>query len=70
MAKLMLIGEVAQVELTSDPEEGQTIATCVDHFYYPGPSGHDSTSCGWTERYDTLDDAGEYAADHADTGRR
>lgn len=61
MAKLMLIGETAQVELTTDPEDGQTIATCTSHGF------HD---CDWTERYDTLDDASEYAADHADTGRR
>ena len=62
MAKLMLIGKTAQVELTSDPEDGQIIATCWDH---PALNG----DCEWTERYDTLNDASEYAADHADTGR-
>jgi hypothetical protein len=56
----MLIGEVAQVELTSDPEDGQTVATCVVHGGQP--------DCTWTERYDTLDDASEYAGRHADRG--
>lgn len=63
MAKLMLIGDMATVELTSDPEEGGTIATCVEHV-------HDGEKlagwCVWTERYDTLDDASEYATDHTD----
>lgn len=67
MAKLMLIGDVARVELTSDPEDGQSIATCVDHIPFSGEEN--AVGCGWTERYDTLDDASEYAADHADTGR-
>lgn len=69
MAKLMLIGEVAHVALTSDDEDGQTIATCEEHSLFDGrlaPPGN----CDWTERYDTLNDAAEYAADHADTGRR
>jgi hypothetical protein len=61
MVKLMLQGDTADIELTKDPEDGQTIATCVSH-----PSVE---TCGWTERYDTLDDASEYAADHADYGR-
>lgn len=58
---------MATVELTSDPEDGQTIATCYDHTTADGrlaPPGN----CSWTERYDTLDDAAEYAADHADRG--
>jgi hypothetical protein len=68
MAKLMLIGAIAHVELASDPEDGQTVATCVEHSTSDGrlaPPG----SCTWTTRYDTLDDASEYAADHADTGK-
>jgi len=64
MAKLMLIEKVAQVELTSDPEDGQTIATCAIH---PSVKAY---GCGWTERYDTLDDATEYAEAHADRGTR
>ncbi len=68
MAKLILKGDVADVELTTDDEEGQVIATCIAHrpetltSLRPG-------ACGWTERYDGMDDATEYAADHADTGR-
>jgi hypothetical protein len=69
MAKLMLVGDMAQVELLSDPIEGGTIATCAGH---TRPNVLDSRldhECSWTERYDTLDDAGEYAASHADSGR-
>jgi hypothetical protein len=58
MAKLRLIGDIAQVELTRDDEDGQVIATCILH-----PS---IRACAWTERYDTMDDAVEYAADHVD----
>jgi hypothetical protein len=61
MAKLVLHGEVALVELTSDPEDGETIASCRTH------TGVEE--CSWTERYRTLSDAAEYAADHADYGR-
>jgi hypothetical protein len=66
MAKLMLIGKAAEVELTTDPEDGQIIATCEMHEVAPGIS---INACSWTERYDTLDDASEYATNHADTGR-
>jgi hypothetical protein len=58
---------MATVELTKDPEDGQIIATCVDHSHSDGrltPPGN----CDWTERYDDLNDATEYAADHADRG--
>lgn len=65
MARLMLIGTAAMVALTSDPEDGQTIATCDQHRVYGVIA---SRGCGWAERYDTLDDAAEYATDHADTG--
>lgn len=65
MAKLILQGPYADVELTPDPEDGQTIATCVVHRVMPLEPRAD---CSWTERYDTLDDAAEYAADHADRG--
>jgi hypothetical protein len=61
MAKLVLHGEVALVELTSDPEEGETIALCRTH------TG--AEECSWTKRYATLDNAADYAADHADYGR-
>jgi hypothetical protein len=65
MAKLMLIGRTAEIELTTDPEDGQIIATCENHVM-PGVG---RIRCDWTERYDDLNDASEYAADHADTGR-
>lgn len=68
MAKLMLVGDVAQIELTTDDEDGQIIATCVKHSESDArlaPPG----DCGWTERYDDLGDASEYAQDHADTGK-
>lgn len=67
MARLMLIGEVAQVKLTTDPEDGQIIATCTEHRAYPNLASR-MVSCDWTERYDDLGDASEYAADHADRG--
>ena len=55
MAKLMLIGSRHNIVLTVDDEDGQIVATCRT---VPG--------CVWTERYDDLRDAAEYAADHAD----
>lgn len=64
MAKLILTGEVAQVELTTDDDDGQVIATCFLH------AGKEEGQCAWTERYDGMDDAVEYAADHADRGTR
>lgn len=67
MAKLMLIGDVAQVELTIDPEDAQVVATCTEHRAYPNLESR-MVSCDWTERYDDLRDASEYAADHADRG--
>jgi hypothetical protein len=63
MAKLILQGDIAAVELTKDDEDGQVIATCVQHFA-------SSWECTWSERYDDMNDATEYAADHADTGRQ
>ena len=66
MARLMLIGEVADVELSTDPEDGQVIARCQGH---PKTLTTFGKPCSWTERYDDLGDATEYAADHADTGR-
>jgi hypothetical protein len=65
MARLVLIGDVAEVELTTDDEDDQIIATCAKH-----PGRWQSGGCGWTERYDGMDDATECAADHADGGRQ
>lgn len=67
MAQLMLGGDVARVALTVDSEDGQVIARCDKHSPFDGrvfPPG----ACSWTERYDTMGDAVEYAADHADRG--
>ncbi len=65
MAKLMLIGSMAKVEITRDPLDGDLTATCVEHSESDGrkfPPGN----CDWSETYDDLGDATEYAADHAD----
>jgi hypothetical protein len=67
MARLILKGGMADVELTIDPTEGGVIATCILHSTSDGrlaPPG----PCSWTALYDDLNDATEYAADHADTG--
>jgi len=69
MAKLMLIGAMAQVELTTDDEDGRVIAACAMHSESDGrlaPPGN----CSWTETYDDMNDAVNYAEDHADTGRQ
>lgn len=63
MARTIIKGDVAEIELTINDEDGQVVATCVDH------QGHDIVdACPWTERYDGMRDAVEYAADHADRG--
>lgn len=67
MARLVLIGDMTQVELAADPEDGQIVARCFEHSQSDArltPPG----DCSWTERYDDLGDASEYAADHADRG--
>lgn len=70
MAKLVLIGDTAQIEFTTDPEEGGIIATCVKHSGYVfGNIPAYPNGCRWTERYDDLNDASDDAADHADTGQ-
>lgn len=68
MALLMLKGSSATVYLMSDPEDGQTIAACVEHASLAGLML--LGICSWTQRYDTLNDAAEYATDHADRGCR
>lgn len=71
MAKLMLIGKVAQVELTH-PEFDQTeymdqiLAKCRLH---PSIMRDTGKLCGWSETYDDMNDATEYAAGHADGAR-
>ena len=67
MARLMLIGEVADIELTTDDADGQVVARCQGHLKTLTTFGE---PCDWTERYDDLGDAAAsaYAAAHADTG--
>lgn len=65
MATLILRGGQADVELITDDTDGQIIAKCLDH---PGATGTSGQGCAWTERHDDLNDAAEYAADHADRG--
>lgn len=62
MAKLVLHGEVALVEILTDPDDGDVIlARCQSH------TGMDE--CPWQDRYDSTTDAVDDAADHADFGR-
>lgn len=64
----MLIGKMANVELLPDNEDGGTIAYCREHpDFWAKRSG--LGECVWEERFDTMNDATEYAADHADFGR-
>ncbi len=64
MAKLMVVGKVAHVEITRDPLDGDLTANCKGHGMLDGlPS---TGPCPWSETYDDLNDATEYASDHAD----
>jgi hypothetical protein len=67
MAKVMVIGDVADILLIVDDEDDQVVATCHVHHLAPYV---DRAGCGWTERYDDMRDATEYAADHADGARQ
>lgn len=65
MAKLILEGRMARVELLPYPDDQElTMARCINHGHFAW-----SEPCTWWETYDTTDDAVQYAADHADTGR-
>lgn len=75
MAKLMLIGKVAEVELIGPQEPNDSrahdelwTAACTRH-RPRGLTDVSMLSCSWAETYDTLSDAAEYAEDHADRGR-
>jgi hypothetical protein len=57
MARIMLQGDFGTVELTR-PDDGGVKAICL------------AEDCDWTEDYDTVGDAVEYAADHVDPGPR
>lgn len=71
MAKLMVIGKVAQVEILTDPEDEELLlARCVNHVdFYGNFRGLQCAAC-WQDRFDTTDDAINEAERHADTGRR
>lgn len=63
MARLMLIGKKASIEVkqpTGESLETCVIALCNAHAGDP--------YCIWQGRYDDLNDAVEYAQDHADRG--
>jgi hypothetical protein len=64
MAKLMLIGKAAHIEIKNGQDDGDdgtcVIAQCNTHAGDP--------YCIWQGRYDDLNDAAEYAQDHADRG--
>ncbi len=69
MARLMLGGVMARVELVIDDSDGGVIARCDEHSPFDSrlaPPG----ACSWTKIYDDLRDAVEYAADHADRGEQ
>jgi len=65
MAKLMVIGEVAQVEITRDPLDGDLTAKCQGHIK-PTDTLPTLPACDWSETYDDMNDAVEFASDHAD----
>jgi hypothetical protein len=65
MAKLMLIGNTAKVEITRDPLDGDLTATCVEHSKSDGrkfPAGN----CDWSETYDDLSYSVVISEEHAD----
>lgn len=66
MAKLLLIGRVAEVELTVD-DEGYAVASCYVHDTGPG-----NLPCDWTLRLDNMNEMVNtpMAEAHADRGTR
>lgn len=72
MAKLMVVGKLAQVELTDDPETGYVTASCVLHdAKHLRSLGLKGGWCKWTADYGTYDDAlrSPDVERHADEGR-
>lgn len=62
MAKTLVCGDVAQVEILRDPaDEDLMLATCFVH--NTGPA---NPPCEWRDHYDTTDDAIAGAEQHAD----
>ena len=62
MARLILKGVVAEVELTRDAVDDRVYAECIEH--------PDDEACNWADHYDDMNDATEYATDYADEGKR
>lgn len=66
MAKVLVIGSMAQVEILTDPEDEELVlAKCDDHSVFDGrlaPPG----DCSWEDRFDSTDDAIAGAEQHAD----
>lgn len=67
MAQILLKGDFATVELIRNPLDGDLTARCIGHKIETLTSLRPG-ACGWTATYDDLNDACEYAADHADRG--
>lgn len=64
MAKVMVIGETAQVEILADPiDEEVVLALCVRH---NERSMGMPIDCNWNTPFDTTDDAIAGAEQHAD----
>lgn len=74
MAKLILKGKIANVELSRSDTVDLVWATCVKHRGVKRPKitnwEYDEPGCTWIKEYGSLDEAAEHAADHADTGRQ
>ncbi len=64
MAKLMVIGEAATVEILTDPhDEELLLAKCRKH---NGRGKWAEGLCNYGENFDTTDDAWQAAQQHAD----
>lgn len=69
MARIMVVGSCAVVELTVDMLDGGVIAMCAGaHSPFGPPAIPTPGNCSWTAHYDDWNDATEYAQDHADEG--
>jgi hypothetical protein len=64
MARILLQGSrhTAEITFSEDEEAGIVVVTC----FGVQSDGWPDITCSWTERYDDLRDATEYAADHVD----
>jgi hypothetical protein len=69
MARILVVGSIATVELAVEPVDGGVIGTCVKHSPYDSRLTVPRV-CAWTAIYDDMNDATEYAAEHADEGKQ